>query len=78
MGTAPHQPMTMTDWFDPYDQTHISAYRHAERTGHLPEGFLPDTVELDNMWQVTVLAKMGSEWMKAMEHGVIRTWHANI
>ena len=68
--------MTIIDWFDPYDYAHIRAYRELERTGAFPEDVLPPYMELERppAWQVSVIAKMGSAWMDAMEKGLIKVW----
>lgn len=62
---------TLSDWFDPYDIEHCRAYRFVEINGHLPEGFVPEHVDFDIMWQVVVAAKMGQAWLDAVEQGKV-------
>jgi len=61
------------DWFDPYNMEHVSAYRHLERNGTWPEGFIPDDVEVrsDGLWNIIIVGKMAQAWLSTMENGEI-------
>jgi len=61
--------MTLTEWFDPTNEYHIRAYMYAEEHGCLPEGFVPDSVEWDSMWQVKVIAKIAHTYIENMIGG---------
>lgn len=58
--------MNIADWFNPMDLNHIQAYRHLERHGHWPEGFLPDGIEMSSVWQVDLIARMSECWIQHM------------
>lgn len=47
--------MTATEYFNPADIDHLQAYTYLSRHGDMPEGFLPDGVEL----------KSGEQWAVA-------------
>lgn len=66
--------MVLTDWFDPYNMTHIRAWQHVSQTGAWPEGFIPEDVEVNRLWQVTIPAKMADAWVDVMSRGVVKTW----
>jgi hypothetical protein len=53
-----------SDWFDPYDMHHLRAFSCLCNTGHWPEGFMPDTVDMGNIWQYEATAKMAEAWLK--------------
>jgi len=55
-----------SDWFDPYDFNHISAFSYLRDTGHWPEGFIPDNIDMGNIWQFDVVAKIAAAWVDHM------------
>ncbi len=71
--TTPQNPISLYDWFDPYDHDHIRAYRQLENTGSWPEGFIPEEVEIptSGLWHIQIVAKMAQAWMTAMEEGKV-------
>lgn len=58
--------MTLTEYFDPYNIDHIKAYRHLEKYGFWPEDFIPEDIEIENNWQISLLNKMAKAWIHYM------------
>jgi hypothetical protein len=57
---------TFIDFFDPANIDHIIAYNHLQLHGTWPEGFIPDTVELDANWYLQLMIKMANYWVEYM------------
>jgi hypothetical protein len=55
--------MTIYEFFDPYNMDHIEAYQHLGKTGHWPEGFLPENIEIAPLWQIRILEKLANAWI---------------
>lgn len=57
--------MNFIEWFNVNNIEHISAYRHFKITGGWPKGFIPDGMELPDLWTWTSLLsiKMASAWV---------------
>lgn len=57
--------MKFIEWFNVNDIEHITAYRHFNNTGMWPEGFIPDGMELPDLWTFTSLLtiKMSVAWV---------------
>jgi hypothetical protein len=67
---------TIVDFFDPYNVSHLKAYRHLEKTGFWPKGFIPDEIiGLAMAWQVGLVAKLARAWLQAAEAGHIIDVH---
>ena len=63
--------MIITKFFNPYNVDHIKAYKNLMITGMWPDGFLPEDIDYDPQWQVTIQAKMASCWVDAAHAGHI-------
>lgn len=65
--------MTITEWFDPYNKDHVRAYRHLEKNGAWPVGFVPDdvTVRGDGLWNLELVGKMAQAWLTAVEQDLV-------
>jgi len=55
--------MNIVEWFNPESREHLRAYRHLERRGFWPEGFVPDGIEMPNVWQVSIMQKIVNEFL---------------
>lgn len=55
--------MKISQWFDANNISHLNAYRHLERKGFWPAGFIPDDMEFENGWQILVLSKLADAWL---------------
>jgi hypothetical protein len=53
------------DWFDPFNKEHLRAYQHLNKKGFWPEGFIPDDVELDSLWLMSINHKMTLLWVQS-------------
>lgn len=60
---------TLGEFFDPYNPEHLAAYRHLEKTGAWPEGFLSEDIYLamHPSWNVELVGLMAQAWLKHME-----------
>jgi len=56
--------MNIVDWFDPSNIAHLKAYRHLEKTGMWPRGFLPEGIEIPSFWSVLVSGKIVDAYLK--------------
>ena len=63
--------MTILEFFDPCNLDHLKAYRHLERTGCWPAGFVPEDITFPNCWQISLVGIMASKWLSACESGCI-------
>ena len=50
--------MKISQWFDANNIGHLKAYRHLERNGFWPTGFIPEDIEFENGWHILVLSKL--------------------
>lgn len=55
--------MNFTDFFDPLDINHLTAYQHLQKKGMWPEGFIPDNVQFESNWQLLLQSKMADLWV---------------
>ena len=64
---------TIVEFFDPYNVSHLKAYRHHEKTGFWPEGFVSDEMmkNCPLLWQAELTAKLARAWLQAAEDGHI-------
>lgn len=56
--------MTIIEWFDIKNIEHIRGYDEISKTGHWPEGFIPDNVEFVTNWNIILMSKMSDEYVK--------------
>lgn len=56
--------MSIVDFFNPYNNIHLMAYRYLCDTGTWPEGFVPKGVEFGATWQVGIANKLAGAWLK--------------
>lgn len=56
--------LTITDFFNPYDSDHLTAYRHLMQHGAWPEGFLPKGIEFSPVWQAEIENELAQAWLK--------------
>jgi len=61
--------MTLKEFFNPYSVEHLKAYRHLEKTGMWPVGFVPEDVDIEPHWQVALTDKMAHAWIEHAEAG---------
>jgi len=61
--------MTLTEFFDPYSVEHLKAYRHLEKVGTWPPGFIPEKTDVEPYWQVSISNKMAKAWIDQAEAG---------
>ena len=55
----------ITDFFDPNDVEHVTAYRHLCTTGAWPKDFLPDDVTIFTpVWQTIIMHKLAQCWVE--------------
>ena len=54
----------IVEWFDIRDKNHLKAYNHLCERGSWPKGFIPSNVVCDNVWQVSIAAKMAHAYIK--------------
>lgn len=71
----PMQPMNLSDWFDPYDYSHVMAYNHLIQNGEWPMEFVPDNVMIDPLHLVKITGKIADAWIDAMKRGIISAKH---
>lgn len=66
------KPNTIVEFFDPYKIDHIKAFRHLQKTGFWPLGFVPETLEeAPSLWYTLVADKMVNAWLIAAESGEV-------
>ena len=53
-----------SDWFDPNNMQHLKAFKHLCDTGVWPEGFIPNTVELGNLWHFVAVSTLAKAWLE--------------
>lgn len=58
--------MTITDYFDPEQISHIRAYQHLKDRGQWPEGFVPEDCEFVVGWQFDLAFKIANTWVEQM------------
>ena len=58
--------INFSDWFDPYLREHMDAYLYLLEHKHWEEGFIPDNVIMDCMWQLSIAARMSTCWVTYM------------
>ena len=60
---------SIVEFFDPYNIEHLKAYRHLEKTGFWPEGFVSDEMmkNCPMLWQAELVAKLARAWLQAAE-----------
>lgn len=65
--------MTLTEFFNPYSVVHLKAYRHLEKKGSWPPGFIPEGMDTgaEIHWRVALVAKMANAWLEHAEAGRI-------
>jgi hypothetical protein len=64
--------MTIIDFFDVYNIKHLVAYNHLCNTGHWPENFLPEDLEVPPpLWASNIMARMGQAWLEAVLAGKV-------
>ena len=51
------------DWFDVSNEEHLDAYRHLQRSGAWPEGFLPENVTQSPFWHMEILSKLANAYL---------------
>ena len=56
----------ITDWFDVNDINHLTAYEHLDNHGTWPDSFIPDYVVMTRNWQLELLSKLASAWVRKM------------
>jgi len=54
----------LMDWFDPRNINHLKAYKHLQKTGVWPEGFIKG--ELPSHWQTMVTYKLADAYLDLM------------
>ena len=59
--------MDFVEWFDPYNERHIEAYKHLVKKGVWPKNFIPENVEMDFHWQYKLFAKIAECWVDNFE-----------
>lgn len=52
------------DWFDAENMNHLAAYKHLQKTGTWPKGFIPENVEMEAQWLIHVIDKIANQWIK--------------
>ena len=57
--------MTIEDFFDPYNEEHLKAYRHLQMKGTWPEGFIPEDISFSPSWLAKLTSKMTDCWIDA-------------
>lgn len=57
--------MKFLDFFDPLNIEHLRAYRHLQRKGSWPEGFITNdmAIEFEINWQMELQFKMADLWV---------------
>ena len=55
---------SFVEWFDPYNRVHLEAYNHLRMTGVWPMGFIPESIYMDQHWQVLIFAKLADAWVE--------------
>ncbi len=55
--------MKFTEFFDPLDIDHLTAYQHLQKNGTWPEGFIPQDIEFESNWLFTIQTKMADLWV---------------
>ena len=55
--------MKFLDFFDPLDIDHLTAYQHLQKNGTWPIKFIPDNIEFEPNWQMSIQAKMADLWV---------------
>lgn len=64
--------MTIVEFFDPHNIVHVRAYRHLEKTGSWPEGFLPEPdCEWPLLWHAGLASKLAHAWLDSIEAGLV-------
>ena len=58
--------MTVVEKFDTHNIEHLKAWRHLEKTGCWPEGFLDEGDEVPILWAAHIAAKMATAWLDHM------------
>ena len=55
--------MSIIDFFIPKNIKHIQAYKHLQKTGSWPEGFLPNNIYIPNNWQFVLQDMIAQCWI---------------
>jgi hypothetical protein len=54
----------LIEWFDPYNEKHITAYKHLNKHGVWPKGFIPEYVTVEPNWNLLIINKLADCWIK--------------
>jgi len=63
MNQAHNAKPSFTEWFDPYNDTHLRAYFMLQTTGMWPTYFLPVSIYMEPSWQAILAFKMANCWI---------------
>jgi len=58
------KPKNLVEWFDVNNFDHIKAYNHLLIHGCWPEDFLPEDIEIPNVWQVGLANKLANAYVE--------------
>ena len=52
------EKIMFSEWFDPTNKDHVKALITLNKTGVFPVGFIPDNVDMDTHWTVSMFGKI--------------------
>jgi len=56
--------MNIIEWFSPDNIEHIKAFKHLCQTGMWPKDFVPEGMDLPNLWHVGIANKLAMRWVE--------------
>jgi len=56
------------NWFDPYSDEHLDAFKEVNRTGMWPEGFVPNDMHFSSFWRLELLEILAKAWLDHREN----------
>lgn len=60
------------EWFDVNKIEHINAYVYLQKHGNWPEGFIPEHIFMEPVWQALLVFKLANAWV---DHISDKCWH---
>ena len=61
--TNENETVSIVDWFDPTNPSHLDAYIHLMDKAFWPEGFIPPNVTIPPTWHVSLAFKLSEAYL---------------
>lgn len=55
------------EWFNPYEQEHLNAYKHIRDTGEIPRHIVPSDVHISPISLHAMTEKLARTWIHSFE-----------